>query len=206
MIARLRGTLVECGADCVVVECAGVGYDVNVSSATLAATGDVGGEVTLRIHTHATENRVALYGFATAEERQVFDFLITVKNVGPSTAMSILSGAQSAAALARTIAAGDVPALVRLKGVGKKTAELLVVELKEKCEWLLATWGAAGTPMPAAEPKRGARPAILEDVASALVHLGWRPAEADKVLSKMDVPPGASIEALLRDALRAMPR
>jgi holliday junction DNA helicase RuvA len=168
--------------------------------------GEPGGEVTLRIHTHATENRVALYGFATAEERKVFDFLITVKNVGPSTAMSILSGATSAAALVRTIAAGDVAGLVRLKGVGKKTAELLVVELKEKCEWLLATWGAAGAALPAAEPKRGARPAILDDVASALVHLGWRAAEADKVLSKLEIPPGASVEMLLRDAIRAMPR
>lgn len=205
MIARLRGTLVERGAEGVVVECGGVGYDVHVSLQTLAAVGELGGEVTLRVHTHATENRLALYGFATAEERQVFDLLITVKNVGPSSAMSILSGATSAQALVRTIAAGDVPALVKLKGVGKKTAELLVVELKEKCEWLLATWGASGA-TPAPGPKRGARPAILDDVASALVHLGWRAAEADKVLSKLQIPPGASIETLLRDALRAMPR
>jgi Holliday junction DNA helicase RuvA len=206
MIARLRGVLVERSVDSVVVECAGVGYDVNVSQCTLASLGEVGGEVTLRVHTHATENRIALYGFATAAERQVFDFLITVKNVGPSTAMDILSGAPSPQALARTIAAGDVVALVRIKGVGKKTADLLVVELKEKCEWLLAKWGAAGEDVrlaPAAAPiGKPARTPLLDDVASALVHLGWRPAEADKILAQLAVPPGATIETLLRDALR----
>lgn len=211
MIARLRGTLVERGADGVVVECAGVGYDVNVSLYTVAALPETGAEVVLRVHTHATENRIALYGFGTVEEREVFDLLITVKNVGPSTAMAILSGASSPQSLARTIAAGDVPALVKIKGVGKKTAELLVVELKEKCEWVLAKWGAAGRelpPLPIAPepPKRGARSPLLDDVASALVHMGWRVAEVDKVLAKLEIPAGASPESLLRDALRAMPR
>jgi Holliday junction DNA helicase RuvA len=209
MIARLRGVLVERGADGVVVECAGVGYDVNASAFTMMALPEPGAEVTLRVHTHATENKIALYGFGTAEERQLFDLLITVKNVGPSTAIGILSGAPSPHALARTIAAGDVAALVKIKGVGKKTAELLVVELKEKCEWVLAQWGAAGRDPIAvidAPPRKGARPPILDDVASALVNLGWRSVEADKVLAKLDVSHGATIESLLRDALRAMPR
>ncbi len=212
MIARLRGLLVERGPDAVVVECAGVGYDVNVSAFTSMALPETGAEVILKVHTHASENRVALYGFFTAEERQVFDMLITVKNVGPSTAMGILSGASSPQALARTIASGDVASLVKIKGVGKKTAELLVVELKEKCEWALATWGAAGRaagagfPVAAEPTKRGARPPILDDVASALVHMGWKVVEVDKVLAKLEIPTGASPEMLLRDALRAMPR
>jgi len=208
VIARLAGTLIErsvLGATPrIIVDCAGVGYDVTVPMSTLLALPEPGSEVTLRIFTHATENRLALYGFATAEERQLFDLLITVKNVGPSTACAILSGAPSPDGLARTIAAGDVAGLVRLKGVGKKTAELLVVELREKCEYLLATWGAGGS-LPAVAP-RSARAPILDDVASALVNMGWRPAEADKVLARMAVPAGATVELLLREALRAMPR
>lgn len=210
MIARLRGTLVERGADGVVVDCGGVGYDVTVSLPTLAALPEIGAEVTLRVFTHAQENRVALYGFATAEERELFDRLITVKNVGPQTAIAILSGVTSAQELARTIAAGDVAALTRIRGVGKKTADLLVVELREKCEWLVASWGAAGVAAPssgaAAPVRRGGRSPMLEDVASALVGLGWRPAEVDKVVTRLDVPADATVESLLRDALRAMPR
>jgi Holliday junction DNA helicase RuvA len=209
MIARLRGTLVERSADAVVVECGGVGYDVTVSLATLAGLAEVGAEVTLRVFTHASENRVALYGFATAEERQLFDLLITVKNVGPATAIGILSGASSPQALARTIAAGDGAALTRIRGVGKKTSDLLIVELKEKCEWLIATWGAAGASIGDGPPlarRSGQRAPVLDDVASALVNLGWRPAEADKAVAALAVANGATVETLLREALRAMSR
>ncbi len=211
MIARLKGVLVERDADSCVVDCGGVGYHVKMSLATLAALPEVGNEVTLRVFTHATENKVALYGFATAQERELFDRLITVKNVGPATAISILSGVTSPDQLVRTIAAGDVAGLTRLRGVGKKTAELLVVELREKCEWLLASWGAAGGAGGAqagtsAPPRKITRTPMLDDVALALVGLGWRAAEVDKVVGKLEVPAGATIESLLRDALRAMPR
>jgi Holliday junction DNA helicase RuvA len=208
MIARLKGTLAERGADFVVVDCGGVGYDVNVSLATLARLGDLGTDVALRVFTHATENKIALYGFATKEERELFDLLITVKNVGPATALAILSGASSPEALARLIADGSQAALVKIRGVGKKTADLLVVELKEKCEWLVATWGAAGHPAVSDRPPptRPGRSPILEDVASALVNLGWRPAEVDKTVARLAVDPGATVETLLRDALKQMPR
>jgi Holliday junction DNA helicase RuvA len=212
MIARLKGTLVERGADCVVVDCGGVGYDVNVSLATLARLPEIGEELTLRVFTHATENKIALYGFATKEERELFDLLITVKNVGPATALAILSGASSGGpeALARLIAEGSQAALVKIKGIGKKTADLLVVELKEKCEWLVATWSAAGHPAvsdrPFVMPTRPGRSPILEDVASALVNLGWRPAEVDKTVARLAVDPNATVETLLRDALKQMPR
>ena len=168
MIARLRGTLIEKEPGAVVVECAGVGYDVGVSSATFGELPEVGDEVTLRVFTHAQENRIALYGFATARERELFDFLITVKNVGPATALAILSGASSPETLARLIAAGDVAGLVKFKGVGKKTAELLVVEL--------------------------------------MVNMGWRSVEVDKAVARLEVPPRATVETLLREALRSMPR
>jgi Holliday junction DNA helicase RuvA len=209
VIARLRGTLVERHPDGTVVECSGVGYDVTVSAVTHAALPEIGGEVTLRVFTHVQESRIALYGFATAEERQLFDLLVTVKNVGPATAIHILSGSPPHE-LARTIAAGDIAALVRIKGVGKKTADLMVVELKEKCEYLLATWRAGGASIaPAAPPpqaRKEARPQVLEDVFSALVNLGWRPAEVEKTVARLDVEPAASFDALLREALRAMPR
>ena len=208
MFARLRGILVEAQPDGAVVECGGVGYDVTISAVTRAALPELGVEVTLRVFTHVQESRIALYGFATAEERQVFDLLITVKNVGPATAIGILSGA-TPDALARTIAAGDVPALTRIRGVGKKTADLIVVELKEKCEFILANWRAGGFAAPSATPPQGVkvvRPPILDDVASALVNLGWRAAEAEKAIARLNVENGASLEALLREALRGMPR
>jgi holliday junction DNA helicase RuvA len=194
MIARLRGTLVEKEPGGVVVECAGVGYDVGVSSATFGALPELGDEVTLRVFTHAQENRIALYGFATARERELFDFLITVKNVGPATALAILSGASSPETLARLIASGDVAGLVKIKGVGKKTAELLVVELKDK----LFGWGEV-PPLPPRAP-------LLDDVASALVNMGWRPVEVDKAVARLEIPPRATVETLLREALRSMPR
>jgi Holliday junction DNA helicase RuvA len=213
VIARLRGLLIERGEDFVVVECGGVGYEVTVSLTTLAQLPEVGQEIVLRVFTHAMENKIALYGFAGAPERELFDRLITVKNVGPATAIAILSGVTSPVELTRTIAAGDLAALTRIKGVGKKTAELLVVELREKCEWMLANWNAAGGPVPAtngqgqAVPvKRGARSPLLDDVASALVGLGWRSVEVDKVVARLELVPGASVESLLRDAIRAMPR
>lgn len=212
MIARLRGTLIEKSSDGIVLDCGGVGYDVGISAMTFAALPAEGAEVALRVFTHAQENRIALYGFATAEERQLFDLLITVKNVGPATAVAILSGSSSPQVLARLIAAGDLAGLVRIKGVGKKTADLMIVELKEKTEWLLATWGAGGAEVaPSSMPSRTAatrapRAPILDDVASALVNLGWRPAEVEKVVVRLDSASGATIESLLREALRSMPR
>jgi Holliday junction DNA helicase RuvA len=206
MIARLRGVLYDKSTDGIVVDCGGVGYDVGVSAMTFAALPDEGTEVTLRVFTHAQENRVALYGFATAEERQLFDLLITVKNVGPATAIGILSGSSAPHVLARLIAAGDLAGLTRIKGVGKKTAELIVVELREKCEWMLATWGAAGMDSGPSTRTRGPRAPILNDVASALLNLGWRAAEVDKAVVRLEAQSGSTVESLLREALRSMPR
>jgi Holliday junction DNA helicase RuvA len=210
VIARLRGLLVERGADFVVVECAGVGYDVSVSVYTLADLPELGDEVTLRVFTHAQENKIRLYGFATAEERALFDLLITVKNVGPATALGILSGA-APEPLARIIAGANLRELTRIKGVGKKTADLIIVELKEKCEYLLATWQAAGGAVSGGAPEvtassSGSRHPMLDDVASALVNLGWRAVEVDKTVARLSVENGATVTSLLREALRGMPR
>lgn len=209
MIGQLRGTLAaRLPNNHVIVDCGGVGYEVACSGYTLAALPEVGEPVTLRVFTHAQENKIALYGFFTTAERELFDLLITVKNVGPSTAMAILSGGAEPRAIAELIAKDDTAGLTRIKGVGKKTAELLVVELREKCELLLLSWNAAGGPRPVAAvagARRGRHP-MLDEVAAALVGLGWKPLEADAAVGELAVGPGITLEMLVRAALRNMPR
>jgi holliday junction DNA helicase RuvA len=213
MIGRLHGTLVDRDATRVIVDCGGVGYEVTCSGYTLAGLPALGETVTLLIHTAVRETEIALYGFGSAQERTLFDMLITVKNVGPSSAVAILSGGHGPRDVAELIARDDVAGLTRIKGIGKKTAELLVVELRDKCELLMITWTADGELRPAAaagagalRPARAPRDPMLDDVAAALVGLGWRAAEVDKAVGQLAVEPGATLEALLRQALRAMPR
>jgi Holliday junction DNA helicase RuvA len=209
MIGQLRGTLAaRLPNNHVIVDCGGVGYEVACSGYTLAALPEVDAPVTLRVFTHAQENKIALYGFFTTAERELFDYLITVKNVGPSTAMAILSGGAEPRAIAELIAKEDTAGLTKIKGVGKKTAELLVVELREKCELLLLSWNAAGGPRPVASvagARRGRHP-MLDEVAAALVGLGWKPLEAEAAVGELAVGPGITLEMLVRAALRNMPR
>ena len=210
MIARLDGTLIERDPPHVVVDCGGVGYEVTCSAYTLAQLPADGERVTLRVFTQAQENKIALYGFCDAQERALFDLLITVKNVGPATAVAILGGA-TPRDIAGLIAREDVAGLTRIKGVGKKTAELLVVELHEKCEQLLLGWDATGGLRPVARPAGGVRASakhhpLVDEVMTALVGMGWRPAEAEQAVVDLPVPPDATIEQLLRQALRSMPR
>jgi holliday junction DNA helicase RuvA len=210
MIGRLQGTLIDRAGTRVIVDCGGVGYEVVCSGYTLAGLPAAGEPVTLLVHTAVRENEIALYGFGSAQERALFDHLITVKNVGPSSAIAILSAGHGPREVAALIAGDDVAGLTRIKGVGKKTAELLVVELRDKCELLLLTWTADGELRPAAAPGRAARPArrhpMLDEVALALVGLGWRPTEVDKAVDTLAVEQGATLEVLLRQALRSMPR
>jgi Holliday junction DNA helicase RuvA len=212
VIARLEGTLVRDGEQ-VMVDCGGVGYEVTCSAYTLAALPGSGERVVLRVFTQVRETEIALFGFIDQQERGLFDLLITVKNVGPSTAIAILSGA-TPRDIATLIAREDVPGLTRIKGIGKKTAELLVVELRDKCEVLLLSWNAEGGVRPVAVPAGAARPRpgpalrspLLGEVATALVALGWRQVEAEQAVSGMQVDDSASLESLLRQALRNMPR
>lgn len=208
MIARLDGVLIERDPPHIVVDCGGVGYDVICSNYTLAGLPSDGERVTLRVFTHATENKLALFGFIDVQERALFDLLITVKNVGPTTAIAILSGS-SPRDIAALIAAEDVAGLTKIKGVGKKTAELLVVELHEKCAELALSWDASGglRPVAMAAPRgKVKRHPMLEEVSLALVGMGMRPAEAEQVVGNLAVPPDATTEQLLRQALRSMPR
>lgn len=216
MIARLRGVLVDRGGGQVIVDCAGVGYCVWVSACTANALPAPGEQVVLRIYTHFyggnNDGRIALFGFATSEERDLFDLLITVKRVGPSAAIKILSAGASPHEIAQLIASEKASSLSSIKGVGKKTAEMLVVELREKCELLMATWGAGGAT--AASPARGRLGTDLgagldplqADVLAALVQLGWRAAEAEKAIATIEIDRDSTLEGALRQALAAMPR
>ena len=210
MIARLEGTLIRDGEH-VIVDCNGVGYELICPAYTIAALPAHGERVTLRVYTQMRETAIALFGFVDAHERDLFDLLITVKNVGPSTAIAMLSGA-GPRDIAALIAREDVPGLTKIKGIGKKTAELLVVELREKCELMVMTWNAAGGIRPVAAvagsvraAKAGRHP-LLGEVMTALINMGWRPAEAEAAVAELPVEEGSTIEVLLRQALRSMPR
>lgn len=215
MIGHLRGTLLERGAGGVVIDCGGVGYQVSLSGHSLSQIGATGQPMSMRIFTHFQKNdgSITLYGFTSSEERTLFDLLITVKNVGPASAIKILSAGSSPEDIAQLIAGGRTATLKGLRGVGKKTAELLVVELRERCEELILSWGkrleaatSGGQASYSAKSSIKVRAPVLEDVASALGQLGWRPVEVDKAIEQLSPTPEATFEGLLRQALRSMPR
>jgi Holliday junction DNA helicase RuvA len=195
VIARLTGIVEEKGEGSAVLDVSGVGYLVHLSAASLAALPPRGERTSLRIHTHVREDALDLFGFATEEEQEVFRALVDVKGVGPRAAQNILSGIE-AKDLAQAVAQGDVARLTRVPGVGKKTAERLVVELKEK---LLALARAAGP------VKAKAGGGILDQLAQALVGLGWKPAQAEEAAQSLrDAAEGKSLDELLREALKRM--
>ncbi len=195
MIARLTGVVEEKLDGAAVLDVNGVGYLVHLSAASLAQLPPRGERATLRIHTHVREDALDLFGFATEEEQEVFRALVDVKGVGPRAAQNILSGIE-AKELAQAVAHGDVARLTRVPGVGKKTAERLVVELKEK---LVALARAAGP----AKGKAGG--GILDQLAQALVGLGYKPAQAEEAAQALrDEAQGRTLDDLLREALKRM--
>jgi Holliday junction DNA helicase RuvA len=206
MISFLRGTLLSSEPGLAIVECAGVGYGVGVSSHTQSELPEVGQEVRFRVFTHFQDHKISLYGFSGDSERDLFDLLITVKNVGPSSAMKILSAGAGPVEIAQLIAAENVAALKSIKGVGKKTAELLVVELNEKCQQILALWGASNADVPAAKPAKKVKLPVHSEVQAALVQMGWKLGEAEKAVETLPPDPNIPLEDLLRKALQAMPR
>jgi Holliday junction DNA helicase RuvA len=194
VIARLSGRVAEKREGEVVVDVAGVGYRVHLSAATLAALPGQGEPVTLRVYTHVREDAIDLFGFATEEEEAVFRELIGVKNVGPRAAQNILSGIE-ARELAAAVAQGDVARLTQVPGVGKKTAERLVVELKDR---LLALARAAA---PARRPAQG----VLEQLEQALVSLGYKQPQARGAAEALrDRAEGRPLDELLREALQLL--
>lgn len=180
MIARLKGTLHLLDADRVLVDVGGVGYEVHVSRTCLAGLPPEGAPVALEIHTAVREDAFLLYGFASREEKGMFLKLLQVSGIGPKVAVSILSGL-SAGELASAIARGDVKRLTQIPHVGKKTAERIVLELKDKIG------NVVELPTAASAPKALPVPAgTHEEAMSALLNLGYRHAEAEAALA--DVP------------------
>jgi Holliday junction DNA helicase RuvA len=201
VIAHLRGQLIENDGDTIVVDVGGVGYQVWISSATLGSLPPVGAELRLQVHSHFIKDEpLRLYGFADADERRLFQTLLDVQGVGPRVALAILAGLP-AGELVRAIAGGDVTRLTQIKGVGRKIAERLTVELREKITTLPAGRGVA-VPAP---PARAAGPTgPLGDVYGALVGLGFRPNEFEALLDDMDAArPTAD---LVKQALAALRR
>jgi Holliday junction DNA helicase RuvA len=197
VIARLAGTLVEKHPSRLIVDVGGVGYDVLVPLSTFYGLGDPGAGVALRIHTHVREDVIALYGFASSLEQELFERLISISGIGPKLALSVLSGIDPAE-LVRAIRTQDVARLTRIPGVGKKTAERIGLELKDRMPTAAQTPGADVEP---ATPQD----ALREDLLSALANLGYQRASAEKAVeAALKKDPEASFEGALRAVLRGM--
>ena len=198
MIAFLRGKILEKHPNQVIVETGGVGYDVTIPISTFSALPNAGDEVRLRIYTHVREDAFVLFGFHTAEEKALFEKLISVSGLGPSLAIKVLSG-MSTESLIPAIRNGEVEHLVRIPGVGKKTAERIVLELKDKLDTVVGFAPAAA----ASSDKRTAPMSSVEtDVLSALLNLGCNRAVAENAVrsAKADGAP-QEFEPLFRKAL-----
>jgi len=194
MIAHLRGRLLTKHPNQAIVETGGVGYDVTISVPTFSDLPALGSEVALHIHTHVREDLIALYGFLRPAEKQLFEKLITVSGIGPKLAITILSG-MPADDMVGAIRGNDIARLTRIPGIGKKTAERMVLELRDKL------------PAAAAGEVRAVAviSAVEEDVLSALTNLGYQRAAAEKAVSAVTKNrPGGSFEAMFREALGAL--
>jgi Holliday junction DNA helicase RuvA len=193
MIAQLRGTLLDKRPNQVLVDVGGVGYLVHIPLSTYSTLGDLHGQVTLLVHTHMRDDGISLYGFLTSREKHCFELLIGASGVGPVLAMKILSGI-SVDQLVPAIKSGDIVALTRIPGVGRKTAERIVLELRDK----LAA-------MEIHEPARAASPAgPVADVVSALINLGYERHGAESAVEESKRAVGLNFEELLKAALQKL--
>ena len=197
MIARLSGTVLDKHPNRLIVDVNGVGYEVLVPLSTFYGLGDVGAAVALRVHTHVREDVIALYGFASALEQDLFERLIAISGIGPKLALAVLSGIDPGD-LVRAIRTQDVARLTRIPGVGKKTAERIGLELKDRL------------PEAAVQPGGETAPGgddVKTDLLSALTNLGYNVAVAEKAVdAALKKSPSAAFEELLRDILRGMMR
>jgi Holliday junction DNA helicase RuvA len=173
MIAHLRGLLLTKAPNQAVIECAGVGYELAISVTTFSALAAEGAEATLHVHTHVREDQIALFGFAEAQEKRLFEKLLTISGIGPKLAITVLSGI-SAERLVMAIRGADHAALTKVPGIGKKTAERVVLELKDKLEDIAVAQDVAGT-----VHHYGA---AGDDALSALINLGYPRPAAQKAI------------------------
>ncbi len=191
MIAHLRGKLIARHPNQVIVEAMGVGYDVTISVPTFSELPPAGSEVSLHIHTHVREDQIALYGFLRPEEKHLFEKLISVSGIGPKVAITILSGMPTDEMTA-AIRGNDVARLTKIPGIGRKTAERMVLELRDKLP-------PVGTDQVHVMPSLSA---IQEDVLSALMNLGYQRSSAEKALTTVEK--NGSFDAMFRAALAVM--
>ena len=197
MIAQLRGRIAEKQPNRLVVDVNGVGYDVLVPLSTFYGLGDSGAEIVLRIHTHVREDALLLYGFATRLEQELFERLISVSGIGPKVALSVLSGIEPAE-LITAIHHADLARLTAIPGVGKKTSERIVLELKDRLPRVEHTAAPDGGSV---QPS-----ALRDDVLSALMNLGYHRPLAEKAVDAAIKTKSGDFEATLRQALRELAR
>ncbi|MGA7917561.1 MAG: Holliday junction branch migration protein RuvA [Candidatus Acidiferrales bacterium] len=193
MIGSLRGKLIEKRPNLVLLEVGGVGYQVVIPLSTYTSLGALHAEATLLIHTHVREDQLALFGFLTSREKQCFELLISASGVGPSLALKILSG-MGLDELVPAIRKGDLAQLVRIPGVGRKTAERIVLELRDKL---------AAVDVPEAG-KPATRSQLEADVASALVNLGYDERAVESAMAKSRGTVGNDFESLLKASLQVL--
>jgi Holliday junction DNA helicase RuvA len=199
MIAHLRGRLLEKHPNRIIVDVQGVGYEAHVPLSTFYEMPEPGGEITLRVHTHVREEALSLYGFATLLELQLFERLIGVSGIGPKLALAVLSGIEPNELIA-AVRHGNVARLTAIPGVGKKTAERIGLELKDKLTAFLPVEGAASVPASAGESLR-------TDVLSALINLGYHRPLAERALeAALQSGNAGSFEQTLKVALRELAR
>ncbi|MEX2474862.1 Holliday junction branch migration protein RuvA [Marinobacter sp.] len=206
MIGRIRGTLVEKSPGQALVECAGLGYEVDIPFTTFFHLPDAGAEVTLHTHLAVREDAQSLYGFASRLDRDLFRLLIRVNGVGPKLAVGILSGLD-AQQFIRCVEARDANSLVKLPGVGKKTAERLLIEMTDRIGQLEGQFTPMSSSATEGEPAHAYATANdhspKDEAEAALISLGYKPQEAAKAISKV-AEEGRSSEDLIRLALRNM--
>lgn len=193
MIAFLHGRILDKHPQRVIVDVNGVGYSVQVPLSTFYNLGDAGADVTLRVHTHVREDALALFGFLTPLELELFERLISINGVGPKLALAVLSGIEPQE-LVRAVRLQDVARLTTIPGVGRKTAERIALELKDRLP--------RGLQADATRP-RSPQDELTDDVISALLNLGYQRAAADKVVERA-VADGGSFQDVLKRALRAL--
>jgi Holliday junction DNA helicase RuvA len=197
MIGRLRGTLLAKQPPSLLLDVGGVGYEIEAPMTTFYDLPEVGRELILHTHLVVREDAHLLYGFARESERAMFRTLIKISGVGPKLALAILSG-MSADEFAATVHCGDTAALTRVPGVGKKTAERLVVEMKDR----LKDWqGHAVSPL-TGKPQAAPAPDAVKDAVSALISLGYKPQEASRMVSHVESE-GLASEEIIRLALKS---
>ena len=199
MIARLRGVAAGRTPDGLVVEVGGVGYDVHVPLSTFYEIGDEGADVALRVHTHVREDALQLYGFLTELERQLFERLIGVSGIGPRLAIAVLSGMDPRDLLA-AVQRADVGRLTGIPGIGKKTAERIVLELRDRLAQIVV-------PVTDAAVVATGHDRLRADLLSALQNLGYHRPEAEKAIDKaLDAASDPTLEGALRSVLRELMR